>query len=212
MANYFKFFPKTSYFNSDSSNSLDNVTNLTMKWKFNDAFKENTLAYYDYVVKDGETPEMIAHKLYDSSERHWIILAVNDIVHPQFDWPFNTQTLIQYIEDKYIQYANTSIGETGFEWAQSNFKDYYFTEKKTIKVSGDYTERRYELTSNNYSTFINSSNDFTLDDGTEINISTTRNRKTYYEYELDLNESKRNIKLLKNEFISTLEEEFRKIL
>lgn len=212
MANYFKFFSKTPYFIDGGSNSLDTVTNLTLKWKFNDAFKENTLAYYDYIVKDGETPEMLAHKLYDSAERHWIILAVNDIVHPQFDWPLNTQSLIKYIESKYISEADTINGETGFEWAQSNFKEYFFTERTTLLQSGEYTEKVYNITSSAYTSFINSSNDYTLDDGTEINVSTTRNRKTYYDYEIDLNESKRNIKLLKTEFVSTLEEEFRKLL
>ena len=212
MANYFKFFPTTSYFNDETSNSLDTVTNLTLKWKFNDAFKENTLAYYEYIVKDGETPEILAHKLYGSAERHWIILAVNDIVHPQFDWPLNTQSLISYIEKKYVGEADTLNGETGFEWAQTNYRDYFITERVTLLQSGEYTEKVYDITSSAYGTYINSSNDYTLDDGTEINISTTRNRKTYYEYELDVNESKRNVKLLKSEFVNTLEEEFRKIL
>jgi len=212
MANYFKFFPTTSYFNDDESNTLENVTNLTLKWKFNDAFKENTLAYYDYIVKDGETPEMLAHKLYGSSDRHWIILAVNDIVHPQFDWPLNMQSLISFIEKKYVGNADTINGETGLEWAQSNYRDYFFTERFTITSTGEYTEKIFDMTSSQYSSFSNSSNDYTLSDGTEINISMTRNRKTYYDYEIESNESKRNIKLLRNEFVSTLEEEFRKLL
>ena len=151
MANYFKFFPTTSYFNDDESNTLENVTNLTLKWKFNDAFKENTLAYYDYIVKDGETPEMLAHKLYGSSDRHWIILAVNDIVHPQFDWPLNMQSLISFIEKKYVGNADTINGETGLEWAQSNYRDYFFTERFTITSTGEYTEKIFDMTSSQYS-------------------------------------------------------------
>ena len=42
--------------------------------------KENILDFDYYDVKDGETPEMIAHKYYDDVELHWTILVANDIV------------------------------------------------------------------------------------------------------------------------------------
>ena len=54
-------------------------------------------------------------------------------------------------------------------------------------------------------------NTYTLKDGTTIQVSTTRDAKTYYEYEEELNESKRMIKILKPEFVNAVEEEFKSL-
>ena len=55
--------------------------------------------YYD--VKDGETPEMIAHKYYGDVNLHWTILVVNDIIDYYEDWPMSVQRFEQFVKDKY---------------------------------------------------------------------------------------------------------------
>ena len=49
----------------------------------------------------------------------------------------------------------------------------------------------------------------TLDDGNPITITTTKETKSYYDYEVEENEAKRTIKLLKPEFVSSIEEEIK---
>ena len=44
--------------------------------------KTNSLLFDTYKVREGETPEMIADKLYDDPELHWVILLINDISLP----------------------------------------------------------------------------------------------------------------------------------
>jgi predicted secreted protein len=51
-----------------------------------------------------------------------------------------------------------------------------------------------------------------LSDGGSLNIQITKETQTYYDYELELNEGKREIKLLKDEFVLSLEEELREIM
>lgn len=212
MAKYFNYFLKTVYFLDDDKTSLDVVTNLTTKFKFDNTFKENTVVYYDYVVNDGETPEIIADKIYGSSERHWIILALNDIVHPQFDWPLEQKSLIKFIDKKYKDRANTANGQTGLSWSQSNYKDYFITETITDLNTNSTTIYVNEITAQSYANTTDTATNYTLSDGTNVNISKVKSRKSYYDYEIDNNESKRNIKLLKNEFISLIEEEFKNII
>ncbi len=77
MAKYFNYFPKTIY-NLDNSGSLDSITNLTINFSFDKNILENAVLYYEYDVQDGETPEVVAHKVYGSSEKHWIILKMKD--------------------------------------------------------------------------------------------------------------------------------------
>jgi hypothetical protein len=48
-----------------------------------------------------------------------------------------------------------------------------------------------------------------LNDGNSITIKVSKENKSYYDYEVEENESKRTIKLLKPEFVSSIEEEFK---
>ncbi len=212
MAKYFNFFPKTPYYIDKEKRSIDLLTNLTTKFKFNEDFKENTVIYYDYDIVDGETPEIIADKIYDSPERHWIILLLNDIVNPFLDWPMQYNSLVKFIDEKYTSNADTANNETGLEWAQSNYKVYQLRETKTVITTGVKTENIIFLTEQSYANTINFQNNYTLEDGTEIQLVKTKEQISYYDYEINENESKRTIKLLRNEFIPLLEEEFKRVL
>lgn len=212
MAKYFNFFPKTPYYIDKDKRSVDLLTNLTTKFKFNDDFKENTVIYYDYDIVEGETPEIIADKVYGSSERHWIILLLNSIVNPFLDWPMQYNSLIKYIEEKYVINADTANNETGLEWARSNYKIHQIKELKTVINTNVTTENIITITEQQYSNTINTQDTYTLNDGTEIQITKTKERINYYDYEITENENKRTIKLLRNEFIPLIEEEFKRTL
>ena len=67
MAKYFNYFPKTVY-NLDNSGALDSITNITTNFSFDKNILENSILYYQYDVQDGETPEIVAHKVYGDSE------------------------------------------------------------------------------------------------------------------------------------------------
>ena len=49
--------------------------------------KSNTLIYDTYDVKEGETPESIADKLYDDAELTLGDILVNDITDRYHQWP-----------------------------------------------------------------------------------------------------------------------------
>jgi len=57
--------------------------------------------YDTYDVKEGETPEMIADKLYDNPELHWVILYINNITDRYHQWPMNFGQFNAFIDDKY---------------------------------------------------------------------------------------------------------------
>ena len=54
-----------------------------------------------YDVKESETPEMIADKLYGDSELHWIVLLFNNITDRYHQWPLNNNQFLSYMNDKY---------------------------------------------------------------------------------------------------------------
>jgi hypothetical protein len=211
MAKYFNFFPKTAYYKSKDSTSLDVVTNITTRYNFNDTLKQNAATYYKYEIKDGDTPEILASKIYGSPEKHWIILAMNNIVDPLYEWPLGQRTIGKFIEAKYSSssYANTAYtGVTGLEWATNNTQAYYKVEKRTDTSTGLYREDIIRLDANTYANVVISDTNYTLEDGTPLRIVVSKETKTYYEYENELNENKRNITILKPEFVIDIEAEF----
>ena len=208
MSKYFNYFPQTLY--QLTQNNADVALKLTSRFNFENEFKNNIAVSYEYDIQDGDTPEIIADKLYGSPERHWIVLMFNDIVDPQVDWPLDQRTLIQFIESKYK--ANANSGQTGLSWAQSHSHSYYIVETRTTDTSGDYIQTKVETDANTYTNTVTSITNVTLEDNTPITITISKETKSYYDYEVETNDTKRTIKLLKPEFVPAVEDEFRRVI
>lgn len=76
------------------------VVNVTKESKSSFIF-DDPQYYIEYDVQDGETPIIIADKLYDDPELAWTILLFNKIVDPFDDWPMDYDTLVRYVESQY---------------------------------------------------------------------------------------------------------------
>lgn len=219
MANYFNFFP-TTFYSVDANNktALDIVTNITSRFAFEDSLKKNSNIFYPYEIKDTDTPESIAYKLYGESEKHWVVLMFNDIIDPQYDWPLNYSDFIKYVDDKYAANgaANTTV-QSGLTWAQSqnNIHSYYqVNTRSSVATTADNKtiKEKIQITANAYANVIVGSTSYTLKNGTAITEIVTKEKLTYYDYEMQVNEKKRKIKLLKPEFVSQVAEEFKQII
>ncbi len=95
-----KNFP-TILYDSEGNGNFKDVKNLLRRVILNTKVKSNALLYDTYDVKEGETPELIADKLYDDPELHWVVLIVNDITDRYHQWPMNYSQFNQYLADKY---------------------------------------------------------------------------------------------------------------
>lgn len=216
MAKYFNFFPKTLYSLSDKPTSADFITNIIARFGFEKELKENSNIYYPYDIQDGDTPETIANKYYGSPERHWVVLLFNDIIDPQYDWPLDQRTIIKYINDKYSANGSANVTpQTGLAWSQSNTKSYY---KVVTRVTNNATKNtikeKIELDANTYANVVISNSTRTLQSGTVIVETVSKETETYYDYEVNLNESKRRIRLLRSEIVSQsgLLDEFKRVI
>ena len=214
MAKYFNYFPKTFYSNNNLTTGLDTVTNIISRFTFEQTLKDNSSAFYKYSVQDSDTPEIIAYKYYGSSERHWVVLLFNDIIDPQFDWPLRYDAFIDFVDKKYTANgaANTTV-QTGLAWAMSmnNVQAYYKIVTKT-DIDNISLVEKIQVDANVYANVASTTQVFTLADGATITQIVTKEKKTYYDYEMEENESKREIRLIKNEFIPQIEKEFKKVI
>jgi hypothetical protein len=210
MAKYFINFPKTIYSQKDSK-SVETVTNLTTTFSFDENITENSVLYYQYDVSDGETPEIVAHKIYGSSESHWIILKMNGIIDVKTDWPLDQRSLSVAIDKKYAN-NGISTSQTGYQWAFNNTHSYYKIETRTIVSSGDKIVDVIQVDANTFANITTSSVQYTLPDNNIVKIDTTRNAKTYYQYEVEENDKKRSIKVIKPELVTTITNEFLEVI
>tara|TARA_B100000787_G_scaffold110331_1_gene82106 strand:- start:243 stop:791 length:549 start_codon:yes stop_codon:yes gene_type:complete len=112
---YFKNFP-TIIYDAVGNGEFKDVKNLLRRVAIRAKVKTNTLLYDTYDVKEGESPESIADKLYDDPELHWVVLLVNDVTDRYHQWPLNYSQFNQYIADKY----DNIDGVHHYELAQSS--------------------------------------------------------------------------------------------
>ena len=97
---YFENFPIIPY-DSVGNGDYKLVTNLLKRVGLRAKVKTNALLFDTYNVKEGQTPEMIADKLYGDSNLHWIVMYVNNITDRYHQWPLTTPQFLSFINDKY---------------------------------------------------------------------------------------------------------------
>ena len=97
---YFANFPLIPYDNYGTGD-FRLTPNILKRIAVRANIKTTTSLFDTYDVKEGETPEMIAHKYYGDVNLHWTILVANDIVDYYNDWPMSVQKFEKFVFDKY---------------------------------------------------------------------------------------------------------------
>ena len=69
--------------------------------RFRKELLENIALYDEYDIVDGETPEIIAEKIYGDPEYHWIIMLANQKHDYISDFPLTEYALEKHIVDTY---------------------------------------------------------------------------------------------------------------
>jgi len=213
MALYFDKFPVLLYnIEGKRLSTYQTTTNIFFRVRVIREILANISAYYEYLISDSDTPEILADKVYGNPEAHWLILMTNDIVDPQYDWPLNSTNFNNYIIKKYGSIAN----------AQTQIHHYEKVVTREEQLTGIVTESRFtvnedKLTNNTldvpYDYYENlpetqEVNTYDLQNGRTVVEIIRRDAITCYDYENDLNEKKRAIKIIKPEYYGQIVREF----
>jgi hypothetical protein len=99
---YFKDFPNFIYqFKVGNTTKTSLVKDVTRNIRFRRDVLANITVYDEYDIVDGETPEIIAEKLYGDAQYHWIIMLANDRYDYIEDFPLAEYQLVRVIAAKY---------------------------------------------------------------------------------------------------------------
>lgn len=220
---YFESFPKLIYSLDDNNLNRQAVTDIFARSNFLREIANNVDIAYDYIVKDSDTPEIIAHKIYGDPYRSWIILLFNQIVNPYYDWPMKNEVLDSYITNKYgttTDVARNTIHHYEKEVEQVKTYSGVVLESNTqtfIISTYDYNQNTGALIENSLP---ESPSDAPVVVSTEtfnynsyiLTITTTNKAISNYDYEFNENEKRRKIRLLEDFYVRRVEQEFKEIM
>ena len=105
---YFAQFPIIYYdYDINGVRQLRLVKDVTLNVRIRKAILENIAVYDEYDIREGETPEIIAAKVYGSPLYHWVIMLCNNVYDYIEDWPLSYQQFLSYLADKYVTTEET---------------------------------------------------------------------------------------------------------
>ena len=196
---YFDILPKLIH--TDAVGTSKIVTNLMSRVSIIPQLLKNPLNYYEYDIQDGDTPEIIAHKYYGDSYRYWIVMLSNELMDPQWDWPMNNRVFAKYLENKYPNIQTSST---------IHYYEKIITQYDTDSMTT--TINKIQITEDVYNELpTTQTTTYSLPAG-DVVVTVETNAVSIYDYELELNEAKRNIKLLNATYVGQIETEYQKLM
>jgi len=202
---YFSLIPNIEYDTKPISYPFSEsdfvvAKNFFRRFKIDDNVFGYATFYKKYAVQDGIGIETIANDYYGSPFYDWVIILTNNYINPQFAFPVNSETVRKIAEERY--------GETE---AYSGIHHYETIEKKSGQTVDelDVLALKGGLTVDKK--FYDSQ--FTYFNGTQsvnVNGNTVSKAITNFEYEVEENEKKREIYLLRSTYLKRFVNEFKK--
>ena len=112
---YFKEFPKMYYtfLDENGDEKIRLVTDITRNVRFRKEILESVTLYDEYDIQDGETPEIIAEKVYGNPEYHWIIMLANQKYNWLYDFPKEETVMLRDLKREF----NPTITATSWSYS-----------------------------------------------------------------------------------------------
>ena len=189
---YFRELPNLEYqsplSDRNSSEQYVRVKNLFRRVKLRDDLKNSITFLQNYYIKDGFRPDQVASALYGSPTYDWVVIHSAGIVNIRDEWPLSSKELYDYSLNKYGNDLN-------------NIRYYVTTEVKDS--SGKIYLPKGKVVDS----------DFTIPDPTSSTATLNPvGGVTNYEREVNINESKRNLTLLRPSYLQLFLTDMRRIM
>ena len=189
---YFRELPNILYpsFLPEKTSSLDYilVKNVFRRVKLRDDLYKNFVIFQKYEIPEGARPDTVAEDLYGSSSLDWVVITVAGILNVRNEWPLSNRDLYNYVNDKY----GNSLNSTRF-FETTEVKD---SSGRLILPKGKVVD-----------------SGFTIPNPT--NPSATLNPVvgiSNFIYETRINEEKRNINILRKEYLNEFIDDMKSIM
>ena len=191
---YFRQLPNLDYpsLRNDRNSAYDYqvVKNIFKRAVLRDDIFDEVTAFTKYSVQGDERPDQVAYQFYNDSGLDWVILATNNIVHVRDEWPMGNQDFLTYLNAKYTEAQLANIHHYETKIIRDSSGTLIQPEGKTVPAG--YTV--------NF-----------LDNGV-LRSESSLTSFSFLEHETNLNDAKRDINILKVEFLGLFLENFADIM
>ena len=189
---YFRELPNLRYpsFLPEKVSSLDyiEVKNVFRRVKLRDDLQDVFTIFEKYEIDEGLRPDGVAEELYGNPDFDWVVLIVAGIRNVRNEWPLNNRDLYNYADQKYGESLNSVR----------------FFETKEVKDSEDrLILPKGKVVDSNFT--IPKPGEPTATINPVVGISN-------YEYETRLNDEKRSIFVLREEYLNQFLNDMREIM
>ena len=189
---FFRELPNLLYpsFLPEKTSSLDfiEVKNIFRRVKIRDDLQSSFTVFNKYEIPMGSRPDMVAEELYGVASFDWIVLTVAGILNVRNEWPLSNRDLYNYSLDKYGDSINSNR---------------FFETTEVKDSSGRLILPKGKVVDSNFT--IPKPGEPTATLNPVVGISN-------YEYETRLNDEKRNIFILREDYIQEFLEDMRAIM
>jgi hypothetical protein len=214
---YFDTFPLVVA--SDYKNNAILLTNLMSRVEIIPSLLRNPLLFYSYDLKESDRPDILANKYYDDSNKYWMILYANEIIDPLYDWPLDSHQFNAYLKNKYseaaggVEFVLAYITNTVKEYRKIiTTYDSTSLETTTKTIIVDLTTYNSITTGSTTQTFFTINNGISTSTGASITRTISKTPVSIYDYEIELNEAKQNIKLINASYSNQLEKDLKTLM
>ena len=162
------------------------VKNLFKRGKLKENVAADATLFSKYQVKGDDRPDQVAFKFYGDENLDWLVMLSNNILNLQNEWPLLQAEFDRYLIDKYETYEKLNEVHH-YETVEIKSSTGVVIVPEGLTVDSNYSVtyfdwiRELEITENNIVKPI-----------------------TNLEYEEKLDDKKRNIFLLKNEYVGVI--------
>ena len=191
MSNYFNQLPDFEYVSRLPDAKISDY--ITVKNLFKRAFLrediyQNLTFFTKYSIKGNDRPDNVAAEIYQDSSLDWLVLLTNNIINIPNEWPLSQDDFNRYLLDKYDNDYNTIYnGIHHYETIEVEDSNETIIIPAGLEVSQDFTTTYYDY-------FI----------GGLTTANNITRPVTNYEYEENLENKKREIYILKLEYLSVV--------
>ena len=196
---YFSNLPQFLYVNrtKDGKNDGDYsvVKNLFKRAKLREDIFQNVAFFSKYIVEGDDRPDNVAFKVYRDSTLDWMVLMANNITNVQSEWPMSQGDFNTYITEKYGDETTLYSGIHHYKSREVKTTDNSIVIPAGQRVGVGQSVSYY---------------DYAL--GQHVRATDVAIPVTNYEHEDELNDKKREIFILKKEYLSIVFDDLNEIM
>ena len=105
---FFKDFPNIEY-DFEGKGEKNIIKNIFRSVRALPEFLDEFTGYSKYYVINGERPDIVSNKIYDTSKFYWTFFVINEFLHDGYRaWPMSQEDLEEYFTDHYNGVAITT--------------------------------------------------------------------------------------------------------